>query len=124
MKGGPRPGSGRKPGSPNKLTSEHKRTLAEIAGQYTDDAIKTLSDIMKDAKAPPNARAMAANSLLDRAHGKPRQAVEHTGANGGPMRFDLSDLSDEELDHLERIRSRIAVSGGDQGGTGPEGEGD
>lgn len=47
-----------------------------------------------------------------------RIRAEHTGRNGGPLavRFDLTGLTDEELDQLERIRSRIAVAGGDQGG--------
>lgn len=37
---------------------------------------------------------------------KERGAVEHTGANGGPIqvqRLDLTKLSDEELDALDRI---------------------
>lgn len=40
----------------------------------------------------------AAERLLDRVYGKPRQAVEHTGADGGPMEVssDLSRLSIEE----------------------------
>ena len=44
--------------------------------------------------------------------------MELTGADGGPMRFDLSGLSDEELEQLEAIRSRLAIAGGDQGGEG------
>jgi predicted transcriptional regulator len=47
--------------------------------------------------------------------------TEHTGPNGGPIEtltYDLSKLTDEELDDLERIRSRITVAGGDPGGEG------
>jgi hypothetical protein len=47
-----------------------------------------------------------------------KQRLEHSGPDGGPMRFDLSGLSDEELDALEKLRSRIAVAGSDQGGEG------
>lgn len=48
---------------------------------------------------------------------------EQTGADGGPIRheIDLSGLTDEELDQLERIRGKIggaADAGGDQGGEG------
>lgn len=49
---------------------------------------------------------------------------EQTGPNGGPIRheIDLSGLTDEELEQLEAIRSKIALAGGDQSGEGtPEG---
>lgn len=48
---------------------------------------------------------------------------EHGGPNGGaiPFRFDLTGLSDEELEQLERIRTRIAVPGGNTGGEGAQG---
>jgi hypothetical protein len=51
---------------------------------------------------------------------KDRVIQEHSGPNGGaiPVRFDLSGLTDEELDELEKLRSRIAVAGGNQGGEG------
>lgn len=74
-------------------------------------------------------RATADNSdrmleILLKAH-RPEKYVDRvrqevTGRNGGPIgiQFDLSSLSDEELDQLERIRTRIAVSGADQGGEG------
>lgn len=40
---------------------------------------------------------------LSRAYGKPRERVELTGADGGPVKMDLTRLSDEELSTLERI---------------------
>lgn len=86
--GGKREGAGRKPGSLNKLTFEQKRTLQEIAGEYTDEAIETLANIMRDDKAPHAARATAANSILDRAHGKPKQPIDHE--------LDLSKLTDDQ----------------------------
>lgn len=75
-RGGPREGSGRKPGSPNKVNAAQRRTLREIAEAYTDEALKTLAKIMRDEKAPHAARATAANSILDRGHGKPKQPIE------------------------------------------------
>ena len=41
----------------------------------------TLVDVLGDETAPPAARVAAANSLLDRGHGKPRQEldVDHKG---------------------------------------------
>jgi len=49
---------------------------------------------------------------------------EHVGRDGGPIEtvhFDLTKLSDKELDQFERLRSLITVTGGDQGGEGAQG---
>lgn len=43
------------------------------------------------------------------------------GPGDSPIRLDLTTLSDEELEALERIRSKLAVAGSDQGGEGPAG---
>ena len=88
-RGGKREGAGRKPGSANKVTIAQKRTLREIAGAYTDEAISVLAGIMRDDKAPHAARATAANSILDRAHGKPKQPIEAD--------LDLDKLTDEQI---------------------------
>ena len=68
---------GRQAGTPNKATA----SVREAAQQYTDEALKTLVEVMGDETAPPAARVAAANSLLDRGHGKPRQEldVDHKG---------------------------------------------
>jgi len=86
-RGGARSGAGRKPGRANKLTKAVKATLTELASAYTDDALATLAEIMKDTQSPAAARVSAANSLLDRGHGKPAQAVEHTGKDGEILPF-------------------------------------
>lgn len=106
--GGKREGAGRKPGSRNKLTVAQKRSLQEIAGDYTEAAVQTLADIMKDRKAPAAARATAANSLLDRAHGKPKQPVEHD--------LDLSKLNDDQLSVLALALGASALPGSGAGG--------
>ena len=68
---------GRQAGTPNKATA----SIREAAQQYTDEALKTLVEVMGDETAPHAARVAAANSLLDRGHGKPRQEldVDHKG---------------------------------------------
>ena len=43
---------------------------------------------------------------------------KHSGAIGT---YDLTQLTDEQLDALERILGPLAVAGGDQGGEGAEG---
>ena len=68
---------GRQAGTPNKTTA----SIREAAQQYTDEALKTLVEVMGDETAPHAAGVAAANSLLDRGHGKPRQEldVDHKG---------------------------------------------
>lgn len=108
MKGGHREGAGRPAGAKNKLTSALKRTLAEVAGEYTDEALKTLATVMKDPKAPHAARVSAANAILDRSHGKPKQPVEHE--------LDLSNLTDEQISLLALALGAPAVAGPGDGG--------
>ena len=72
---------GRKKGTPNKATAE----VRELAGEYTEDALKTLVQIMNDNKAAAAARIAAAKAVLDRGHGKPAQAVEPASEDDGPM---------------------------------------
>lgn len=50
-----------------------------------------------------------------------RERVQVTGPNDGPVKVDLSGLTDEELTALEAIRSKLAIAGSDQGGEGPAG---
>src|SRR5947199_43764 len=52
------------------------RTMTRL---YTKAAINTLVGIMRQPKAPPAARVMAANALLDRGWGKAAQTVAVDG---------------------------------------------
>ena len=72
---------GRPPGALNKVTA----SVRALAQAHTEGAIKTLSDIMYNGETE-TVRVSAANSLLDRAHGKPAQAV-HVGQDeeAGPV---------------------------------------
>jgi|SRR6516162_6651060 hypothetical protein len=53
--------------------------IRTLARSYTKAAIKTLVGIMRQPKAPPAARVMAANALLDRGWGKAAQTVAVDG---------------------------------------------
>lgn len=64
-------GRGRPKGSPNKITADIKAA----AQQYTDDALQTLAQIMKAGESEA-ARVAAANSILDRGYGKPKQSLD------------------------------------------------
>jgi D-serine deaminase-like pyridoxal phosphate-dependent protein len=75
---------GRKKGVPNKATADVKAAAAV----YTQEALLTLAEIMTDPERPAAARVAAANSLLDRAHGKPAQAI--TGGDGSDLPFAFS----------------------------------
>jgi len=90
--GGSRPGErrgGRKPGTPNKVTAE----LAGLARAHTPEALAALVVIMNDPEAPAAARISAATAVLDRGHGRPRQALDY-GGDGGGMRVIYLDAID------------------------------
>lgn len=72
---------GRVAGTPNKATA----SLKALAGNYTSQALETLASIMSDVEQSAAARVAAANSLLDRAHGKPRQELEHASNEKEPL---------------------------------------
>ncbi len=61
------------------------RAVEDAAREHTPAAIETLATICGDAAQPAAARVTAANSLLDRAWGRARQAVEVAGQNGGTV---------------------------------------
>lgn len=71
-RGGKRPGAGRPPGSKTKVGAD----LRVAAQQYSDEALKTLVEVMRNKKTGGAARAAAANAVLDRGYGKPKQEIE------------------------------------------------
>ncbi len=77
--------------------------IKSLARAHTEPAINTLAGIMNQKKAPPAARAAAANGLLDRGWGKPAQAVQIKGDPDSPVIFNLrlSDgLKPKTIDHV------------------------
>lgn len=71
IRGGKRPGAGRPKGAPNKATAD----IRAAASEYSADALAVLVQVATSSDSDA-ARVAAANSILDRAHGKPRQSVE------------------------------------------------
>lgn len=71
-RGGARPGAGRPKGASNKANADVK----SAAQSFTTDAISTLAEIMRSPEHPAAARVSAANALLDRGYGKPRQELD------------------------------------------------
>jgi hypothetical protein len=93
-KGTPKIG-GRTKGSRNKLG----RNVRELAQMHTPAAISVLAHVMNDDQAPPTARVMAANALLDRGHGKAPQAIPEAP----PVRVNLEIVRQRISEKLERI---------------------
>lgn len=100
-RGGKRPGSGRKKGTPNKVTVD----LKNKAGEHTEEAIQVFVDVMRDPEAPAAVRIQAADKLLDRSHGKP--AIHVDAQVSGKMDPELlKRLETEFVDRMARSRER------------------
>lgn len=70
-RGGKRDGSGRPKGAVNKATAD----IREAAQEYSAQALAVLVRVATQGESEA-AQVAAANSILDRAHGKPKQAVD------------------------------------------------
>jgi hypothetical protein len=98
--GCPKPkGSGRKPGSKNKLAPEVK-TLAQKHGA---SAIDYLGELLNDPMQAPEARIKAAQELLNRGYGRSVGETRLAGHDGGPL-----DFSSMPADQLEGWILRLA----------------
>lgn len=77
-RGGARQNAGRKAGK----VGEAKKALIEQAKEQGKAALETLTEIHKDKSAPHSARVAAANAILDRGFGRPRQSIDHSSEDG------------------------------------------
>ncbi|MCY1285671.1 hypothetical protein D9M69_491140 [compost metagenome] len=94
-KGLPKTG-GRRKGTPNKATVDVKA----LAQQYSEEAVKSLVEIMRDGDAPHAARVAAAKDILDRGHGKATQPI--AGDPDRPPVGMAPQLTDDQLETLAR----------------------
>ncbi len=76
-RGGARPGAGRKPGVRDRATGEQRASLEELARTYTELALLVLVDVAEQGESD-SAKVAAANAILDRGYGRPRQAMDVT----------------------------------------------
>lgn len=102
--GGKRPGAGRPPGAPNKLT----RPVRELAADYSEGCIDKLVEL-RDNGESEHIQLAAAIALLDRAHGRPRQEIDLTkddkivvivnrgGSNHVPVAQEPPSLEDHSM---------------------------
>lgn len=89
-RGGKREGSGRPKGAVNKATAD----IREAAQEYTAEALGVLASVMRDEAQPAAARVVAANSIIDRGHGKPSQSVQVDAIIGDKRPVEMTE---EEL---------------------------
>jgi len=102
-RGGKRVGAGRPKGSRDRATQQQGASLAELARAHTADALNVLHKIATTGQSEA-ACVSAAVAILDRGYGRPSQALEIAGANGGAIGVDLSGLSAEEKRALAKVR--------------------
>ena len=100
--GGARPNSGRPKGSKNRATAQARARLSELASEYSNAALDALAHVAKHGESE-NARVSAACALLDRAHGKPVQATELSGPDGGPVEHQSPDVSEAKRKLMEQL---------------------
>jgi hypothetical protein len=83
-------------GRPRGRTREIERCAAELK-KYSPLAIKTLVEICRKGETHA-VRLAAANSILDRAYGKPQQSVELTGEVGHQLTlFEGLQIEDQRI---------------------------
>jgi hypothetical protein len=103
--------SGNPAGRPLHRTKDG-RTVTDLARDFTEEAIDTLADIMRDKGAPAAARVSASTQILNRGWGQAPQTITLTEVPAAP---DLSSLSDEQLEALETLRALAPLTGGVEG---------
>ena len=95
-RGGMREGACRPMGSRSAATRQAQERISNLAKQHSDTALKALTSIAENGVSEA-ARVSAANSLLDRAYGKPVQAMAHSGPGEGPIETAEITLTPMEL---------------------------
>lgn len=86
-------------------------TAEDIAAQLDEDRA-----LARKEKVP--SAAVSASMGKAKLFGLIKERHEHTGANGGPIKHDLSGLTDEQLAQLETIFGTIAGFAHDRGHSG------
>jgi hypothetical protein len=103
------PGSGRAKGVPNRAT----RDVRAAAQKYSVKALRTLVKGLDDKD--PRIAMMAANSILDRAHGKPMTPTEVTGAGGVPLLNEFPNTREGNLKLAHLVTYTLARASKDIG---------
>src|SRR5262252_312060 len=67
--------------------------IRSYARKFTVEALETLAHVMRQPKAPPAARVMAANALLDRGWDKAAQLVQRLSSGKLLISLDFSSIT-------------------------------
>lgn len=99
-RGGKRPGAGRPAGSQNRDTAASRAALADLVAGHVETAIATLAEIAKTGESEA-ARVSASVAILDRAYGRPAQAVA----------LDVTDTTPERIEviYIEAVRDKCVL---------------
>jgi hypothetical protein len=120
-RGGARPGAGRPKGSRSAATKQEQARISDLAREHADTALTALVNIARDGESEA-ARVSAANAILDRAYGKPVQAMEHTGKDGGPIQSeDVTHDADAFARRMADLAARHHDGGAGAANAGSEG---
>lgn len=110
LKGCPRPpGSGRKPGTVNKVTRDVREAIAEFA-QRNVSQMSVWLDKIEDP-----ARRFELYLRAIEYHIPKVTRMEMSGPNGGPMltaSVDLTGLSDAELEQMQQLMAKAQQASG------------
>ena len=89
--------------------------VRDLARGKTEKAINTLVSVMDSKESPPNARVAAAVALLDRGWGRPPSMLELSAPEkeNQSSSWDLSKLTDKELDQLNQLAEKATMNGTD-----------
>jgi hypothetical protein len=117
-RGGRRPGAGRPAGSQNRDTAASRAALADLVAGHVETAIATLAQIAKSGESE-SARVSAATAILDRAYGRPGQAVEITDTTPewpkeiviSSAVWPISDEAEAEIEANRRPNGSIDFTG-------------
>ena len=95
-----------KPGQSGNLSGRPKsdKTIRDLAKIHTEDALKTLAEIVNNPKASDTARVQACNALLDRGWGKAPQYTENVNVGVDYLSYlDMlaKEATEEELKSVE-----------------------
>ncbi|MCP4265105.1 MAG: hypothetical protein GY777_05940 [Candidatus Brocadiaceae bacterium] len=88
--------------------SKASKRISELAKAYTSDALEALSEIVNSRTSSDSARVQAANSLLDRAYGRPIQQNENV--NVGVNYLDYLDMLAKETTEVEIKSVEVSYS--------------
>lgn len=106
------PGKSGNPSGRPRYVLPDGRTLSELCRTHTEDAVNALVSVCTGVDVPAAAKVAASQALLDRGWGKPAQAVEVTGADGGPLQH--RDMSVAPLAVLEWLAAQDASDDSDK----------